>query len=155
MHFISTYVLGSPRVYHPVLHTGDHAHLRGDCNNDYLYLYQICFRVEFISFLPMATLGYMMARFAIDKAVTLFFFIVGLWTLFFELGLVFQFCFLDLLFLGLGLSSTTLALEESCLAFLALSLFLLCFSILIWIMTFSRDIFFFVLHITFIVFPKI
>ena len=38
------------------------------------------------------------------------------------LGLVLEFCFLDLLFLGLGFSSTTLALEDNSLAFSTLSL---------------------------------
>ena len=81
-----------------------------------------------------------MSRLAINKAATFFFLKVGFWTLFDELDLVLGFCLLGLLNLGLGLSSTTFALEDNSLAFSALSLVLFCSSILICITTSYRDI---------------
>ena len=71
--FIPIDVPGSPRVYHPILHIGDHAHLKGDYYCDHLCLCQICLWIGLLSSLSMATLSCMVSKLAIDKAITPFF----------------------------------------------------------------------------------
>ena len=59
---IPTNVLGSPRVYRPVLHIGDHAHLRGDYWCDHFCLCQICLWIGLLNSLPVVTLSCMVSK---------------------------------------------------------------------------------------------
>ena len=63
----------SLRVYHLVLHIGDHAHLRGDYCCDHLCFYQVCLWFCLLSSLPMVALSCMVTRFATNKVITPFF----------------------------------------------------------------------------------